>query len=327
MSSISKRIKGWRAEIYVNGIREAKTFPTKNEALAWSSDRESALRHTAKSGIKAVKTCEEAFEKYINQVSIHKKGARWEEVRLRACANFMLEGERLGDMLIKDVDATIMAQYRDMRLKSVKSSTVNREFNLLSNVFTVARKEWKWTNEKPISDVKRPPDPPARNRLVSESELEQLGIVLGYTGTVETKRQSLYVAFLFAIETGMRQGEIAALTWNCVFPSHVHVNKSKNGDERDVPLSERAKILLDSLPKKDERCFGLKADYMSTTFREVRAKTLIHDLCFHDSRHEAITRLAKKLNVLELARMVGHKDIRELMTYFNETAEEIAKKL
>lgn len=327
MASITKKATGWRVELYVNGIRECKTHPTKNEASAWANDREAELRQNAQSGIKAIKTCEEAFEKYIDEISKHKKGERWERVRLNACANYEIGGKRFGDIFIKDVDATTMAQYRDMRLKTVLGSTVNREFNLLSNVFTVARKEWKWTNEKPISDVKRPKEAKARNRLVSEDDLEQMRIALGYKGTVENKMHALYVAFLFAIETGMRQGEIASLTWDCVFPNHAHLTKSKNGDSRDVPLSQQAITLLSQLPKKDEYCFGLKADYMSTTFRKTRDTTLIENLHFHDSRHEAITRLAKKLNVLELARMVGHKDIRELMTYYNETAAEIAKKL
>lgn len=43
--------------------------------------------------------------------------------------------------------------------------------------------------------------------------------------------------------------------------------------------------------------------------------------------HDAITRLAQKLNVLQLARMVGHRDIRSLQTYYNETAESMARLL
>ena len=54
---------------------------------------------------------------------------------------------------------------------------------------------------------------------------------------------------------------------------------------------------------------------------------LIEDLHFHDSRHTAITRLAGKLDVLALARMVGHKDLRMLQIYYNESAEDMAKRL
>jgi integrase len=327
MASITKRKSGWRAEVYVNGVRECKSFTTKNEAIGWSTDRESELRRTVKSGIREIKTCEEVFEKYANQVSSKKDGGRWEKIRLTACANFIIDGQRFGDMLFKDVDATVMAKYRDMRLNTVLGSTVNREFNLLSNVFTVARKEWKWSTVNPISDVKRPKEEKPRDRLITEDEIEQLRIACGYINTVSTKRHALFIAFLFAIETALRQGEIAALTWDCVFTDHVHVARSKNGDERDVALSAEAKRLLELLPKNGSLCFRLKADYMSATFRDVRDMTLIKDLHFHDTRHEAVTRLAKKLHVLELARMTGHRDIKELMTYYNATASEVSKKL
>lgn len=53
----------------------------------------------------------------------------------------------------------------------------------------------------------------------------------------------------------------------------------------------------------------------------------IEDLHFHDARHDAITRLARKLDVLQLARMVGHRDLKSLMTYYNETAEHLASLL
>ena len=57
------------------------------------------------------------------------------------------------------------------------------------------------------------------------------------------------------------------------------------------------------------------------------ARAGIENLRFHDSRHSAITNLAKKLSVLDLARMVGHRDVKSLMIYFNPTAEEIAGRL
>ncbi len=50
-------------------------------------------------------------------------------------------------------------------------------------------------------------------------------------------------------------------------------------------------------------------------------------LTFHDSRHEAITRLSRKLDVLALAKMVGHTDIRVLVVYYEEDAEALAQRL
>ena len=43
--------------------------------------------------------------------------------------------------------------------------------------------------------------------------------------------------------------------------------------------------------------------------------------------HEAITRLARVLQPLDLARMVGHRDLKMLLTYYDESAEDIAKRL
>lgn len=53
---------------------------------------------------------------------------------------------------------------------------------------------------------------------------------------------------------------------------------------------------------------------------------MIEDGTFHDTRHLAITRLTKKLGVLDLARMVGHRDLRQ-QVYYNETAEAMAERL
>jgi integrase len=53
----------------------------------------------------------------------------------------------------------------------------------------------------------------------------------------------------------------------------------------------------------------------------------IENLHFHDTRHEAITRLANNVDVLDLARIVGHKDLSMLMVYYNKSTSDIAKKL
>ena len=54
----------------------------------------------------------------------------------------------------------------------------------------------------------------------------------------------------------------------------------------------------------------------------------IADLRFHDLRHEATSRFFEKgLNVMEVAAIMGHKDLRMLQRYANLRAEDLAKKL
>ena len=58
------------------------------------------------------------------------------------------------------------------------------------------------------------------------------------------------------------------------------------------------------------------------------AAGFLEDVHFHDTRHEAASRLAEKLtNVLELSAVTGHKDLRMLKRYYHPRAEDLAKKL
>jgi len=128
----------------------------------------------------------------------------------------------------------------------------------------------------------------------------------------------------------MRQGEIWGLTWQDVYldKCFVRLHDTKNGSKRDVPLSKEAIRLLQLLPKKTGRkVFPTNQTSSAVIFRRALMLANIKELTFHDTRHEALTRLARKLEVLDLARMVGHRDPRSLMIYYNATAEEIAQRL
>lgn len=327
MASFSKLKTGWRAQIAIKGNRESAMFSTKAEAQAWSAERESALRRRIETGINTDKTLKDAFDRYIEEVSIHKRGKKWEENRLTAIALQSVNGSPLGAMKLCDITADVLGKWRDSRLLIVAGSTINRDMNLLSHVFTTARKEWKWITTSPTTDVRRPKNPPPRDRRITQDEIERICLALGYDDHVRNKSDAVAVAFLFAIESAMRAGEICSLTWDNIRGNVAYLPRTKNGTKRDVPLSAKAVELLGLLPKNQDKCFGLTSDSLSTLFRKGTARACIDNMTFHDTRHEAITRLAKKLNVLELARMVGHKDLSMLQIYYNETAEELAKKL
>jgi len=137
------------------------------------------------------------------------------------------------------------------------------------------------------------------------------------------------VVFLLAIETAMRQGELFKLEWQDVHlnESYVHLKDTKNGTKRDVPLSSRAKVLVAKLVPGDGRVVNFNQASCGQIFRSAVKLAGIVDLTFHDTRHEGLTRLARKLDLLDLARMVGHRDPRSLMIYYNATATEIAGRL
>ncbi len=184
--------------------------------------------------------------------------------------------------------------------------------------------------------VRRPSSPPSRERLATDDEIERLLYCLGYDREREpaSKTARVGAALLFAIETAMRAGEIASLLWSDVERSRRYLRVTgvapgggkTQAARREVPLSSEALRIIDQLHqvRDGESVFGLAAASIDALFRKARDKAGVVGLTFHDSRHLAITRLAKRLDVLPLARMIGHRDLKMLMVYYNPRAEDLA---
>lgn len=334
MASIAKRDSGWRAQVAILGVRESKTFSTKAEAVSWAAKRETEIREGAATGIQRGKTVDDAFRRYEKEVSAHKKGKDKEAIRLNAIGRMLIDDVPLKEWKLAEVTPEVIGKWRDDRLKKVLGSSVNRDLNLLSHVFSTAAREWKWITKSPIPDVRRPRDPPPRDRLYTQDEINRICLALGFEPTQKTPAKKtmhrVAIAFLFACETAMRAGEICGLTAKDIKGRAAKLPETKNGSSREVPLSKRALELLSLLPSVPDGTplFDLDARNLDNQFRKGRDRALIKEATFHDSRHYAITRLAKKFpNVLDLARMTGHRDLRKLQIYYNETAEEMAKLL
>lgn len=73
--------------------------------------------------------------------------------------------------------------------------------------------------------------------------------------------------------------------------------------------------------------FQIDSATRDALWRKVRDTTSHRDVHFHDSRAEAIWRLSKKLDVMQLARVIGHRDLKSLMIYYAESASSMAKQL
>jgi len=319
MASFRRRGRSWRAELFKDGKRESATFPTKAQAVAWAHMREAELvgerlpEHTVK----------DALQRYSREVAPKHRGAKWEQTRLG-----LLERDPLASVRLPALAPSDLAAWRERRLQSVSSASVRREMNLLQGVFKVCRKEWGWLRIDPLADVARPKAPPSRKRRITQDEIDRLTLALGYNGGEPTTIQHrVALAFLFAVETAMRSGEILGLRWADVGPLSVKLPMTKNGDERFVPLSSRAREILELLPREADTVFGLESAQRDALFRKARDRAKIPNLHFHDSRAEAIWRLSKKLDVMELARVIGHRDLKSLLIYYATSADDLAAKL
>ncbi len=232
--------------MFVNGIRKSKTRPTKAEAKSWAAEIEHQLGKQ-EAGISVTHTLGEVFTRYAHEVSESKKGAQWEIVRLNA-----LSRDPLASILLLDLKREHFESWIDRRLKSVKSSSVNRELNLISHCLTQARR-WRLMQHNPLDDLLRPKNPPHRDRRIASEEITAVLIALGYSEEypVIKQQQRVAVAFLFAIETAMRAGEICSLTRENINPGErtAKILQTKNGHPRTVPLSSEAIRLLKRLQR------------------------------------------------------------------------------
>lgn len=320
MAAPQKDGKVWRHRVMVKGRRVSGTFSTKAAALAW----EAAQRVQLVEGQYGAtgKTVRDALDRYEKEVSRKKRSHLNEAKRLAVFRESSLAGIKMSDIKAGDI-----AAWRDARLETLKGSSVNRDMNILSHVFTIARREWGWITTSPTKDVQRPESPPHRDRRISDQEIDLICIALGWdqkTSTAPTTKQHrIALAFLFAIETAMRAGEICGLRRGDVQGRVARLHITKNGRPRDVPMSARALQIWALVPEG----FDLSPASLDALFRKAKKAAGIEGLTFHDTRHEAITRLAQKLDVLDLARMVGHTNINQLRTYYNPTAEDIASRL
>lgn len=304
MATFSKYGEGWRAQVARRGVRKSATFPSKGAAVAWAGRIESEIMAGVRGEIPNLHVSA-LLTRYEKEVSEHKKGQRWESVRLQA-----LGRDRLAQVRLKFLDTPHVADWQQRRLQAVSAASVRRERNLLNNVFEIARKEWHWLVKNPFVGVRRPKDGKPRKRIASQAELDRL-----------TRRASdrMGKVIVWAVETGMRAGEIASL--KDVKGRVAYIYDSKNNESREVPLSARA------LEVWVYGGFGLTVGSISAIFARLCEEAKIEGLTFHDLRATACTRLAKKLNPLQLAKMMGWKDLKHAMIYYREATADIAKLL
>lgn len=326
VASFRKRAGRWVADVCVGRVRRSKRFATKAEAQNWVLRIEAELS----GGQRPTASLAECCSRYLREVAPSHRGYRWEKIRLAA----LMADVSLASVSVAELDTTRLAAWRDARLAQVSAATVLRELNLLRSVLESARRDWGLIASNPVADLRKPKAPPPRRRRISAEAIDAMVSALGYVrgGVPVLLSQQVAVAFLLALETAMRSGEMLGLRWDAVGAKRVTLPRTKNGDRREVPLSTEARALLALMPRDGERVFSVSAGTRDALWRKKRRIAAVAcpecaDLHFHDARAEAIWRLSKKLDVLELSRVVGHRDPRSLMLYYNADADSLADKL
>lgn len=328
-----QRGNSWSVSIMLHGKREYCTRDTEQECIHWAMNKLIDSNSTTKEEIeeqkKTVTTFHDLFNMYYKSHGRDTKSKKYIREQLDS-----FEKRFLG-LAIKDITkitAQDLTHWRNKRQSEVSDGTVLKEISLYSAVFTYAHKELFLLTENPFFGLKKPKKPKPRNKRILQSEIEKIIEALKYEYGQTPKISSHYVAwaFLFAIETAMRRGEILSIRKKHIFSDHIHLEDTKNGESRDVPLTKQARELIALITMSDDRLIPVTENAFRLQFERTKAKIGLSDLHFHDTRHEAITRLVntRKVPVEILAKITGHKTIKVLVnTYYNPDVTDIVKML
>ncbi len=244
--------------------------------------------------------------------------------------NFEMKFGALAQKSIYDITPKDLTVWRNKRSSEVSANTVLKEISHYSAMFTYAQKELFLIDENPWMQITKPKKPKARDRRIHPSEIDMILKALDYEKGNTPVLSQHYVAwgFLFAIETAMRKSELVSMVKNDIYDGHVHIPKSKNGEARNVPLSEEAKALLELIKHDGRKIIPQTINAFRLMWEKKKASIGLNDLHFHDTRHEAITRMVRvrKMPVEVLAKITGHKKIDVLVnTYYNPNAEDLVE--
>lgn len=344
----------WEAQIRRRGWPvQSKTFETKAEAEAWAQMIESEMARGVwldRSDSERT-TLRELLDRYEKEVSPSKRGHS-REVSLLS----IWRQTKLASRTVSRIRSSDLADLRDDWLKELAPATVLRRLQVLSHIFSTARRDWGMESlTNPVEMITKPSPANERDRRISPAELESI--------IAATHSPFLPAILRIAVQSAVRRGELVGLSWEHIYVDgdapHLHLPLTKNGDSRNVPLlpdvveaikSWQTTVAEDLEARGREpvpygRMFPIRADAVTRAFGRARDRArsayvveceaigktpdskFLLDLTFHDARHEATAKFAQLVDGIDLAKITGHKDPRMLMRYYHPTPEELSAKI
>lgn len=315
-------------EAYRGGKRffKSKTFSTKREALDWEKKflYEIDAGLITRDALKKRKLSD-AIKKYILLIlPLKPKNAK------NVLQHLRWWDQEIGHLNLSDVSPSVLAECRDRLLsekgghgKSRKNNTVIRYIASISIILEYCVKEWLWLPHNPARSIKKPNAGNGKTRFFDQDEVQKIKALC-----IESGNSYLLPIFILALHSGMRRGEVLSLKWeNISFKNkEIHLPTSKNGEPRDIPMTEEVFTILSNLASsKQIDSSGLLFPSKNDAFKPIDIRSAwekvlqnagIQGATFHTIRHTTCSLLAQMgIAPILIARIVGHKDSRTTDRY------------
>ena len=215
-----------------------------------------------------------------------------------------------GEMNVSDITHAVIRKWMDERQGEVKPASALRDMSTLRAILNKAFREDLLAQVPPFPRMKKDP---GRCRWLTVEEERRLLLAA---------KPHLRALIAFAVDTGGRRSELLTLDWRNVDLERgaVAFTKTKNGEDRSVRLTDRAKQVLVGLdPKESGPVFtyrGQAIKCVKTTFDKARTRAELEDFRFHDLRHTFASRLAQQgVPLYEIMHLTGHKSFQMVQRY------------
>ncbi len=310
----------WYCEFMIDGKRYSKACKgatSKKDALIYETELKSAVMHGNLNLVKKKCTIKlsEMISKYLDYSKTNKASFAHDKTYSKYWIAYF------GNKLLSEIKSIDIEGYKTFRLgKEIKASTINRETNSLSKMFSIAKKNG-YIENNPCTDVEKLRVKNHKIRFLSKEEEKRLFEAIG--------EHWIKPVIIMALQTGMRKGEILNLKWSCLDfkEKYVDVLETKSGKPRKIPMSDKLYNALKELEQVNEYVFinpitKNRHGNVNDIFPEFLKKSDIKNFCFHDLRHTSATRMVEcGIDLVVVKEILGHSDIKTTMRYAHPVPE------
>lgn len=291
----------------------------KTVALAMLNAKLKQIALDGLSGLQSIehKTFDEVAQEYLNHARANKRSWKRDEQLLNNLKMFFGNNKQSSSFTVKEIEdykaARLAGDVRTER-RAPNVATVNREVACLKHVFNKAI-EWGYVRENPVRKVKLFKENNTRVRFLEPQERERL---------LPCCIEELRPVVIVALNTGLRLGELLALTWADIDLDRrlLHVRNSKTGEGRHVPLNgEAIQALTDIIRHIDSpRVFfnrdGRPYKSVRKAFEHACQRAGVKDFHFHDLRHTFASYMVMAgVDLNTVRELMGHKTVTMTMRY------------
>ena len=309
--------------------RESKTFDRMGQARAWSATREKRLakvdlvkKPTRTPGNAKLR---EVLQRYRKEVSEVRPMGRTKTSHIR-----YLEKCQIATMPACEIETSdIIAHIRSRRQAGAGPSTANNDIVWMRVILRYAKAAWSLPFELSVIDdaaevlkaEKLIGKAKSRYRRPTATELE---LLTGFFEKRDRRRSNIPMKDImwFAIHSARRQGEITELLFSDNDVEHQTglVRDLKHPSDRDqirrFKYTDEAWEIAIRQEHDEDRIFPFEPRSIGSAFRNACKLLEIHDLHFHDLRHEATSRLFEAgYSIVEVQQFTLHDSWGTLSKY------------